>query len=85
LGQKPFSTVREPSLVVLIGELSGAFGLSAHDRRQSYQFNNAPNVMSFVDGHVSYVRIFWNGVKGFDGVPAFYEPPDGYEYKWSGK
>jgi prepilin-type N-terminal cleavage/methylation domain-containing protein len=85
LGQKPFSTVREPSRVVLIGELSGAFGLSAHARREPYQFNNAPNVMSFVDGHVSYIRIYWNGVKGFDGVSIFYEPPAGYEYMWSGK
>ena len=85
LGQKLFATVREPSRVVLIGELSGAFGISAHERRQPYQFNNAPNVMSFVDGHVSFIRIYWNGVKGFDGVSIFYEPPAGYEYKWSGK
>jgi hypothetical protein len=33
--------------------------------------------MSFVDGHVSYIRIYWNGVKGFDGISAFYGlPPD---------
>lgn len=83
MGQKPFSSVREPSRVVLVGELSGAFGLSAHDRKQPYQFNNAPNVMSFVDAHVSYLRIYWNGVEGFDGISAFYEPPAGYNYKWS--
>ncbi len=83
MGQKPFSSVREPSRVVLLGELSGALGLSAHDRKEPYQFNNARNVMSFVDGHVSYIRIYWNGVKGFDGVAAFYEPPAGYDYKWS--
>jgi prepilin-type N-terminal cleavage/methylation domain-containing protein len=84
MAQKPFSSVREPSRVVLVGELSGAYGLSAHDRKEPYQFNNAPNVMSFVDGHVSYLRIYWNGVKGFDGISAFYEPPAGYDYKWSG-
>lgn len=83
MGQKPFSSVREPSRVVLLGELSGALGLSAHDRKEPYQFNNARNVMSFVDGHVSYIRIYWNGVKGFDGIAAFYEPPGGYDYKWS--
>jgi prepilin-type N-terminal cleavage/methylation domain-containing protein len=85
MGQKPFSSVREPSRVVLVGELSAAFGLSAHDRKEAFQFNNALNVVSFVDGHVSYIRIYWNGTKGFDGVSAFYELPDGYEYKWSGK
>jgi len=68
-----------------VGELSGALGLSAHDRKDAYQFNNAPNVMSFVDGHVSYLPIYWNGVKGFDGCSAFYEPPAGYDYKWSEK
>jgi prepilin-type N-terminal cleavage/methylation domain-containing protein len=84
MGQKPFSSVREPSRVALVGELSGALGLSAHDRKEPYQFNNALNVMSFVDGHVSYIRIFWNGIRGFDGTSAFYEPPAGYDYKWSG-
>lgn len=85
VAQKAFSSVREPSRLVLVCELSGAFGLSAHDRRQPHQFNNARAVMSFVDAHVSYIRIFWNGVKGFDGVPAFYEPPAGYDYSWSEK
>ena len=84
MAQKPFSSVCEPSRVVLVGELSGAYGLSAHDRKEPYQFNNSRNVMSFVDGHVSYIRIYWNGVRGFDGCPAFYDPPAGYDYKWFG-
>ena len=85
MAQKPFSSVREPSWVILAGELSGGIGLSAHDRRQPYQFNNARNVMSFVDGHVSYIPIYWNGVKGIEGIAAFYEPPAGYDYTWFGK
>jgi prepilin-type N-terminal cleavage/methylation domain-containing protein len=85
MGGKAFSSVREPSRVVLVGEFSGAFGLSAHERKQPYQFNNARNVMSFVDGHVSYTRIYWNGVTGFDGLSFLYEPPDGYDYRWSDK
>jgi prepilin-type N-terminal cleavage/methylation domain-containing protein len=79
---KPFSSVRQPSEMVLAGELSGALGLSAHDRKQPYQFNNALSVMSFVDGHVSYIRMYWNGTNGFDGIPGFYNPPPGYEYEW---
>ncbi len=58
--------------------------LSSHDRRQPLQFPDARNVMSFVDGHVSYIKIYWNGVTGGDGFPVKYEPPDGYEYRWSG-
>jgi prepilin-type N-terminal cleavage/methylation domain-containing protein len=79
---KAFSSIREASRVVLIGELSAGFGLSAHDRRHPYQFNNARNVLSFVDGHVAYVAVYWNGVEGFDGIAASYEPPAGYEYRW---
>ncbi len=83
VAQKIFQSVREPSKLVLEGELSGALGLSSHDRKEPHQFPDARNVLSFVDGHVSYLRIYWNGVVGSDGCPAFYEPPDSYDYKWS--
>jgi prepilin-type N-terminal cleavage/methylation domain-containing protein len=79
---RPFSAVRQPSEMVLAGEISGALGLSAHDRKQPYQFNNALNVMSFVDGHVNYIRIYWNGTNGLNGMPAMYNPPAGYDYEW---
>jgi len=79
---KPFSSVRQPSEMVLAGELSGALGLSTHNRKQPYQFNNAMNVMSFVDGHVNYIRIYWDGTNGFDGISGFYNPPAGYDYTW---
>jgi prepilin-type N-terminal cleavage/methylation domain-containing protein len=84
MAQKPFAKTREPVKTDLIGEISGGGGLSSHDRRQPLQFPDARNVMSFVDGHVSYIKIYWNGVQGVDGFPAFYEPPDGYDYKWTG-
>ena len=84
MAQKPFATTRDPAKTELIGEISGGGALSSHDRRQPLQFQDAPNVMSFVDGHVSYIKIYWNGVQGIDGFSAFYEPPDGYDYKWSG-
>ena len=83
-GQKPFASVREPARTELIGEVSGGIGLSSHDRRQPLQFPDARNVMSFVDGHVDYIKIFWNGVQGGDGFPGNCEPPAGYDYKWSG-
>jgi prepilin-type N-terminal cleavage/methylation domain-containing protein len=84
MAQKPFASVHEPVKTELIGEDSGGIGLSSHDRRQPLQFPDARNVMSFVDGHVDYIKIFWNGVQGGDGFPVKYEPPAGYEYKWSG-
>ena len=81
---KPFSSVRDPSRLVLVGELSAAIGLSAHERKQPAQFNNAKNVLGFVDGHVSFISIYWNGTNGTDGLPVFYDPPGGYEYTWFG-
>jgi prepilin-type N-terminal cleavage/methylation domain-containing protein len=84
MAQKPFASVRAPDKTELVGEISGAIGLSSHDRRQPLQFPDARNVMSFVDGHADFIRIYWNGVQGFAGFPSLYEPPAGYEYKWSG-
>ena len=85
MGGKPFSSVHEPSRLILAGELSGAYSLSTHERKERYQFNDARNVMGFVDGHVSFIRMYWNGVKGWGNSSFFYEPPSGYEYKWSEK
>jgi len=82
LAGKPFSSVRQPSRLILVGELSGCIGLSTHDRKQPQQFSNAKNVMSFVDGHVSYIPIYWNGGKTIDDMPVFYNPPPEYDYIW---
>ena len=43
---------------------------------------DAKDVVSFVDGHVSYIKIFYN--PNINAVSFCYDPPDGYEYKWSG-
>lgn len=83
LAQKPFGIVHQPDRTELLGEISGGIGLSSHTRLQPLQFLDALNAMSFVDGHVSYIKIYWNGVQGFNGFPAFYAPPDGYDYKWT--
>jgi prepilin-type N-terminal cleavage/methylation domain-containing protein len=84
MAQKPFASVRQPEKTALIGEISGGIGLSSHFRRQPLQFQDAVNVMSFVDGHADCIKIYWNGVEGLAGAPAFYEPPVGYDYKWNG-
>ena len=83
--QRAFTSVREPSRLVLECELSGAFGISSHKRTEPYQFNNAWNVMSFVDGHVGFIPIYWNGEKGFGGCSILYDPPPGHDYKWTEK
>jgi hypothetical protein len=84
INYKAFDYVHDPAKTVLMGELSGCVGLSSHDRKERFQFQDARNVMSFVDGHVAYIRIHWNGREGPSGMPWFYEPPARYDYKWTG-
>jgi prepilin-type N-terminal cleavage/methylation domain-containing protein len=75
MAQKPFTSIHAPSLTELLGEISGGIGVSSHDRRQPLQFADARNVMSFVDGHVSFIKIYWDGVPGFDGFPSLTNRP----------
>jgi hypothetical protein len=44
--------------------------------------NNAKDMVGFADGHVNYVKIYWNA--DLDSRSFNYDPPAGYEYKWSG-
>jgi len=48
-------------------------------RKDSYR--DAKSVMSFVDGHVAFIRIYWDGL----GPPTSYEPISGYDYDWDGE
>jgi prepilin-type N-terminal cleavage/methylation domain-containing protein len=83
MADKRFDTVHDPTLTALDGEISGGIGVSWHNPRPEGQYNNAPNVGGFVDGHASYLKIYWNGAPGVPGFPFYYEPPPGYDYKWS--
>lgn len=84
MAQRRFSTVQDPSKTALDGEISGGLGVSFHDPKPVGQYNNAPNVGGFVDGHVSNVKIYWDGKPGIPDFPFFSEPPAGYDYKWTG-
>jgi len=80
-GQK-LGAIQSPARAVLAGEWPAFFGGSWHPFiNQDYP--NAKNVLSFVDGHVGLIKIYWNGVA--DSDPASYEPPAGYDYNWDGE
>jgi prepilin-type N-terminal cleavage/methylation domain-containing protein/prepilin-type processing-associated H-X9-DG protein len=55
-------------------------GPMTHGQGQLYSYNNAMAMVSFVDGHVKYIRIYYNGVS----APLNYNPIQGYEYQWTG-
>jgi prepilin-type processing-associated H-X9-DG protein len=44
-------------------------------------FKDAKNNVSFVDGHVSYIKMYWE--LKYSPTCAF-DPPAGYDYQWSG-
>jgi prepilin-type N-terminal cleavage/methylation domain-containing protein len=85
LADRKLATVREPSRTALVGEIAGGLAVSWHQPQpQGAQHFDARAVAGFVDGHVSYLKIYWNGLGGFENFPFYYEPPGGYDYKWTG-
>jgi len=79
------ASIREPAKTVLVLELSAVFPWSWHEPRRlppgQCGLNDAKNVVSFVDGHVKYIKMYWN--PSFYLTSACYDPPSGYDYKWS--
>jgi len=81
------SSIREPAKTVLVAEGSAYIPWSWHQPKrplshENARFNNAMNMVSFVDGHVGYIRMYWDDTRS--GLALHYDPPPGYEYRWSG-
>ena len=79
--------ISETARTLLVAEHPSFVGYSWH-RPQSrdvvlangwHVYNNAMNEVSFVDGHVTFIPMYNNGV----GLSAEYDPIAGYEYRWS--
>lgn len=79
---KKLSGIKNPSKAVLVGEWPAFFGGSWHPVLTG-DLTDAKDVLSFVDGHAAFARIYWNGVA--DSDPCNYEPPGGYDYTWDGE
>ena len=80
--------VINPSRTVLITEASAGAPWSWHDPSSRVIFTDAKNMVGFVDGHVSYIKIYWDSTPYPTGYVAFanrYNPPASYDYKWSAK
>ena len=79
------SSIKEPVKTVLVAETSAYFPWSWHEPNRSLgpMSDDSKNVVSFVDGHVNYIKIYWNTNKP-NWATVFYEPPAGYDYQWNG-
>jgi len=91
----PLSSIKHPARTVLVAEAPALMPLFMHKPKRPLYiistgycpnliFNNAMDMASFVDGHVGYIKMYWSGAFGFTGVSCNYDPPDGYDYQWSG-
>ena len=88
------SSIKHPARTVLVAEAPALMPFSWHKPKRPLYifstrycpnliFNNAMDMLSFVDGHVSYVRIYYKGGFGPTAVSCNYDPTDGYDYQWS--
>lgn len=83
LAGRKLATVRAASRTALVGEIAGGLAVSWHNPiPEGRQHLDAPAVAGFVDGHVSYIKMYWNGTAGLENFPFRYEPPLTYDYKW---
>lgn len=97
IGGRTLGSIRHPVRTALVLEAPAQFPYSWHSPKHPLPlgsalpvFQDARNILGFVDGHVSYIKIFWktNMIPYPGGFLIFmasdYDPPAGYEYQWSG-
>ena len=79
------ASIKDPVKTVLLMDISALFPWSWHQPQKlpagKYGVNDAKNMVSFVDGHVSYIKIYWNA--NYNITSGCYDPPGGYDYKRS--
>ncbi len=86
----PLSSIKHSARTVLVTEVPALLPFSWHSPKwlvwspKSDFFNNAMNNVSFVDGHVSFIKIYWKASWPPMLCACDYDPPSGYDYQWSG-
>jgi prepilin-type N-terminal cleavage/methylation domain-containing protein len=80
------SDVKHPDRTLLLTEFPALYPYSWHDPSShgvAYMNNvvclDAKNVVSFVDGHVSYIKMYC----AYRVTACLTNPPAGYDYQWS--
>lgn len=88
LSGRNISSVKHPQKTVLVAEMPAFQPWSWHNPKRPLPqggewplFKDAQDNVSFVDGHVSYIKMYWE--MAYSPTAAF-DPPAGYEYQWSG-
>lgn len=81
---RAISTIKEPATTLLVMEWTAHAPLSWHHSRTGSRnqpfYSDAESVVGFVDGHVDFIPIYFDGIN-----PAYTrEPIPGYRYKYGG-
>ena len=87
LSNVKLSSVRHPERTLLVAEVPVLFPYSWHapsSHGVAYLngtiYNDSKNVVSFVDGHVSYIKMY---LKNYREMALLYNPPASYDYQWT--
>lgn len=89
------SSIQHPARTVLVTEVTALIPFSWHKPKRPLYFllpkncrncffNDAMNMVSFVDGHVSFIKIYWRTSWPPKSAACDYDPPADYDYQWSG-
>jgi prepilin-type N-terminal cleavage/methylation domain-containing protein/prepilin-type processing-associated H-X9-DG protein len=78
-------SIAHPARTVLIAEAPAYAPYLWHQPKKPFsegnsKFNDSKNVVGFADGHVSYIKMYYDG-KNFAWAS---NPPAKYEYQWTG-
>ena len=89
IGGSTMSSIKHPARTVLVAEMPAFIPYSWHKPKRPYTkmnsiFNDSVDMVSFVDGHVVYIKMYWKTAWPPDSLANEYDPPVGYDYQWSG-
>jgi type II secretory pathway pseudopilin PulG len=85
---RKLTSIMHPVRTALVAEWPAIVPYSWHQPKRPVSdvgncaFNNAQDMVSFVDGHVSYIKMYLGQPETFS---IQYDPPAEYDYQWSGE
>jgi prepilin-type N-terminal cleavage/methylation domain-containing protein len=93
VGGKKLGSITTPTKTLSVMDGMAIWPYSWHEPKSPIStnaplFDDALNNVNFVDGHASYLKIYWNSALRYPNasvsVAGYYDPPAGYDYRWSG-
>jgi prepilin-type N-terminal cleavage/methylation domain-containing protein len=79
-------SINHPARTVMVAEATAFFPWSWHNNPRfgiHDIYSDAKNMVSFVDGHTAYIKIYWNASASAGPFALNYNPPPTYDYQWS--